>query len=69
MSFTRSVISDDDDGRWIWISVAMKLTHAIEKETGQIFAVDDLRVDRKKTYGYVRWWHGFDGSTVPLRWI
>jgi hypothetical protein len=44
----RSIISDDDDGRWIWISIAMKPTYAIEKETGQIFAVDDLRIDQKR---------------------
>jgi hypothetical protein len=43
----------------------MKLTYVIEKTTGQIFAVDDPRIDRKKAYGDVRWWHGFDGSTVP----
>jgi hypothetical protein len=47
----------------------MKLTYVIEKKTGQIFAVDNLRIDRKKAYGSVRWWHGFDWSTVPPRRI
>ena len=63
------IISDYDDGRWIWISVAMRLTYVIKKKTDQIFAVDDLRVDKNKVYGYVRWWHGFDWSTVPPRRI
>jgi hypothetical protein len=65
----RSIIPDYDDGRWIWISMTMKLTYAIEKKTGQIFMVDNLRIGRKKAYGYVTWWHGFDWSTVPPRRI
>jgi hypothetical protein len=63
------IITDYDDGRWIWVSVAMKLTFVIEKKTGQIFAVEDLRIDRKTAYGYVRWWHAFGWSTVPPRRI
>ena len=47
----------------------MKLTYVIEMKTGQIFAVDNLRIDRRKAYRYVRWWHGFDWSTVPPRRI
>jgi hypothetical protein len=65
----RSIISDYDDGRSIWVSVAMRQSLVIEKRTGQILAVGDLRVDRKKAYEYVRWWHGFDWSTVPPRRI
>jgi hypothetical protein len=47
----------------------MRLTYVIEKKIGQIFGVDDLRIEKQKSYGYVRRWHGFDGSTVPPRRI
>jgi hypothetical protein len=65
----RSIISGYDDGRWIWISIEMRLTYVIEKKTGRIFGVDHLRIDKKKAYGYVRWCHGFDWSTFSPRRI
>jgi hypothetical protein len=65
----RSLVLEYDDGRGIWVSIGTTLAYLIEKKTGKIFQVGDQHINRKECYGYVRWWHGYDWSTVPRRRI
>jgi hypothetical protein len=65
----RSLVLEYDDGGGIRVSIGTTLAYLIEKKTGSIFQVDDLKINKKECYGYVRWWHGYDWSTFPIRRI
>jgi hypothetical protein len=62
-----SSIVIDYDGRWIWVSIAGSLKFVIEKKTGQILGVVDIKISTRQCYGDVRWWDQLDWSTDPPR--
>jgi hypothetical protein len=51
-----SEVTDDDDGRWIWIAIGYSLRFVVEKRTGLIYEVDDLRINKDLCYGELRFW-------------
>jgi hypothetical protein len=51
-----SEVTEDDDGRWIWIAIGFSLKYAVEKRTGLIFKVEDLRINKSRCYGELRLW-------------
>jgi hypothetical protein len=57
-----SMVTEDDDGKYVWISIGDKLRYVVKKFTCEIFEVNGITVNKKKCYGFLRYWDQWDWS-------
>ena len=51
-----SEVTENDDGRWIWLAIGFALRFAVEKRTGLIFEVENTVIHKNGCFCQLRFW-------------